>query len=205
MRRQAPASGQGRLTQMLRDNRHYRFSACKQGQGFFDSGRYEEDLAVLRLQHAFGDAVVEEGEELIVEAVDVEQDDGLLVEFEGLPCEDFEHLLEGSEAAGQDEEGIGFLAHEGFAGVHGAGDMQLGDAVVGDLEIDEDLGDDAYDSTSVGEAGFGDGAHEADGGSAVDEADVLLGEGAAEVLGGFAVDGVGAVGGGAEDGQVADH
>ncbi|HEY6376687.1 MAG TPA: hypothetical protein VIX90_14290 [Edaphobacter sp.] len=50
-----------------------------------------------------------------------------------------------------------------------------------------------------------DGAHEADGGSAVDEADVLLGEGAAEVLGGLAVDGVGSVGGGAEDCQIADH
>ena len=166
---------------------------------------YEEDFEALRFEHAFGDAVVEEGEELVVEAVDVEQDDGLLVKLEGLPGEDFEHLFEGAEATGEDEEGVGLLTHECLASVHGVGDVELGDAVVGDFEIDEDLGDDAYDAASVGETGFGDGAHEADGGSAVDKADVLLREGAAEVLGGSGVDGVGSVGGGAEDSQVVDH
>jgi len=149
--------------------------------------------------------VVEEGEELVVEAVYVEQDDGLLVDLEGLPGEDFEHLFEGAEAAGEDEEGIGLLSHEGLAGVHGVGDVELGDALVGDFEIDEDLGDDTDDAASVGKAGFGDSAHEADGSSAVDEANVALGESAAEVLGGFGIDGVGSVGGGAEDGQVVDH
>ena len=175
------------------------------GEGVLNGVGYEKDLAVLRLEHAFVDAVVEEGEELVVEAVDVEQDDGLLVKLEGLPGEDFEHLFEGAEATGEDEEGVGLLTHECLASVHGVGDVELGNAVVGDFEINEDFGDDAYDAASVGEAGFGDGAHEADGGSAVDEADVALGESAAEMLGGFRVDEIGSVGGGTEDGQIADH
>jgi hypothetical protein len=57
----------------------------------------------------------------------------------------------------------------------------------------------------VGEAGVGYGLHEADFGSAIDEADVLLGEGAAELLGGFAVDGVVPVGTGTEDRYVVNH
>src|SRR6266851_3949856 len=165
----------------------------------------EEDLAILRLEHAFGDAEVEEDEERVVEAVDVEQQDGLGVELEGLPGKDLEHLLKGAEAAGKDEEGVGLFAHEGFAGVHRVGDVELGDAVVGDFEVDEDLGDDTDDTASGGEAGFGYGTHEADCGSTVDEADAFLGEGAAEALGGFAIDGVGSVGGGTEDGYVLDH
>jgi hypothetical protein len=174
-------------------------------EGFFDGVGYQEDRAVLWLENAFCYAVVEEGEELVVKAVDVEQDYGLLVELESLPCEDFEHLFEGAEAAREDEKGVGLFSHERFAGVHGVGDVELSDAVVGDLEIDEDLGDDAYNAASVGEAGFGDGAHEADGGSAVDEADVLLGEGATKMFGGFAVDRIGSVSGGAEDGYVPNH
>ena len=111
----------------------------------------EEYLAALRLEHAFGDAVIEKGEELVIEAVEVKQEDRLVVELEGLPGENLEHLFEGAEAAGKDEEGIGLLAHESFASVHGVGDVELGDAVVGDFEVDEDLGDDADDTASSGE------------------------------------------------------
>ena len=174
-------------------------------EGVLDGVGYEEDLAALRFEHAFDDTMIEEGEELVVEAVDVEQHDGFLVKLESLPGEDLEHLFEGSEAAWEDEKSIGLLTHEGLARVHGVGDVELGDAVVGDFEIDEDFGDDTYDATSVSEAGFSHGAHETDGGSAVDKADVALGEGAAEMFGGFSVDGIGSVGGGAEDGQVVDH
>ncbi len=149
--------------------------------------------------------MVEEGEKWVVEVIDVEQHDRFLVELEGLPGKDFEHLLEGSEAAGKDEEGVGFFAHEGLAGVHGVGDMKLGDAVVGDLEIDEDLRDDTYDAASGGRHDFGYSRHEANGSSAVDEADASFGEGAPELLGCFSVDGISSVGGGAEDGYVLNH
>jgi len=76
---------------------------------------------------------------------------------------------------------------------------------MGYFEIDEDLGNNADDTASGGEGGFGHGAHEADSGSAVDKADVSLGERATEEFGGFTVDGIGSAGGGAEDGYVLDH
>ena len=70
------------------------------------------------------------------------------------------------------------------------GDVQLGDAVVSDLEIDEHLGDDADDLSAGSQGCFGDGLHEADVGAAVDEADVASGESAAEFFGSGLVDGM---------------
>jgi hypothetical protein len=171
-------------------------------EGVFDGGGDEEEVAVAGAEEAFGDGVVKKGEEGVVEAVEVEQEDGFAVEAEGLPGEDLEHLFQGAEATGEDEEGVGAPGHEGFAGVHGVDDVELGEAAMGDLHVDEDLGDDADDATSVSEGGVGDGLHEADVGAAVDEADAVGGEGLAEGLGGLGEVGVGAVGGGAEDGEV---
>jgi len=174
-------------------------------EGFVDGIGDEDDCAVFGLEHSFGDAMVEEGEQRRVEAVGVEEEDRLGVDFEGLPGEDFEELLEGAEAARQGDEGVGAAADEGLAGVHGVGDVQLGEAVVGDFEVDEKGWDDADDAAAGVECALGDGVHEADFGSAVDDADVALGEGAAEFERGGAVDGVGAVGGGAEDGNIFDR
>jgi hypothetical protein len=165
----------------------------------------EEYLAVFRLEHSFGDTVIEEGEELVVEAVEVEQEDRLLMKLEGLPGEDLEHLLEGAKAARKNDEGVGLFAHESLTGVHGVGDVKLGYAVVGYFEIDEDLWDNADDTTSGGERRFGNSAHETDSGPTVDEADVSLSEGATEVFGGFAVDGISSICGGAEDSYVLNH
>jgi len=41
-------------------------------KGAFDSVGYEEDFTALLFKHAFGDTVIEEGKERIVEAIDVE-------------------------------------------------------------------------------------------------------------------------------------
>ncbi len=62
-----------------------------------------------------------------------------------MPGENLEELFEGAEAARQRDEGVGLLSNERLAGVHGAGDVKLGDAVMRDLEIDEHLGNDADD------------------------------------------------------------
>lgn len=149
--------------------------------------------------------MIEEGEERVVETVDVEQKYRFLMELESLPGKNFEHLFEGAETAGKDEEGVGLFAYEGFAGVHGVGDVELGDALVGNLEIDQNLWDDAYDAASSGKARLGYRRHEADGSSAVDEPNVFFGESAAELFGCFAVDGIVSVGRGAEDGYVLNH
>ena len=153
----------------------------------------EQDGAVARLEQAFGDAVVQEIKQLVVEAIDVEKNDGLLVQFQRLPGEDLEHFFEGAEATGEDEEGVGEFAHHCLAGVHGAGNVELGNAVVGNLEIDEHFRDDTDDPASGCERRFSQRLHKADVGSAVDDADVLLCKDAAEFDGGFAVDTVSTV------------
>lgn len=149
--------------------------------------------------------MIEKAEEPVVEATGIEQQDGLLVKPEGVPGEDFEKFLEGAEASGERDEGIGSLTDKSLARVHGVGDVKLGDAVVGHFEINQHLGDDADDFTAGGKGCFSGGAHEADFGSAVDEANVVFSQGTAKVFGCFAIDGVGSVGGGAEDGYILDH
>ena len=61
---------------------------------------YKKKFPTLRLEHAFGDAVVEEDEEFVVEAVDVKQKDRLGVDLECVPGEDFEEFLKGTETTG---------------------------------------------------------------------------------------------------------
>lgn len=163
-------------------------------EGLFDGVDDEKKIAGLRLEYAFGDAVVEEVEQLVIEAIDVEEKGWLLVQVQVLPGENLEHLLERAEAARKDEEGIGQLGHLGFARVHGGGDVQLGEAAVCDLELDEAFGDDSNDAAAAGKTGFGDGSHQTDVGSAVDDTDALFGESATEGDGSFKIEGIGAVG-----------
>jgi hypothetical protein len=59
-----------------------------------------QEFAALCLEHAFGDAVIKEDQELIVEALNIEQKDGLGMDLEGVPGEDFEEFLKGTEATG---------------------------------------------------------------------------------------------------------
>jgi hypothetical protein len=148
-------------------------------EGGFHGVGYEKQLAALRFEHTFGDAVVEEDEELVVEAVDVEKEDRLRVEFKGVPGKDLKELFEGAEAAGKRDERVGFFSDERLAGVHGAGDVEFADAVMRDLEIDEDLGDDTDNLAFCCQGCFGNGLHETDIGPAVDDADVASGEAAA--------------------------
>jgi hypothetical protein len=61
---------------------------------------YKEEFTALWLEHAFGNAVIEEDQEFVVEAVDVEQKDGFGVDLEGVPGEDFEEFFKSTEAAG---------------------------------------------------------------------------------------------------------
>lgn len=63
--------------------------------------------------------------------------------------------------------------------MHGVNDVELGDAVVGDLEIDEDFGDDSDDVALGGKSSFRNGMHEADVGTAIDETYVAFREDAA--------------------------
>jgi hypothetical protein len=112
-------------------------------QGFFYAVGYEEDFPVLRFDHALGYAVIEEGEQFVVEAIDVQQEDRFLVEFEGVPRENFEEFFKRAKASGESDEGVCALSHEGLARVHGVGDVQLSYAMVGYFEINQDFWNDA--------------------------------------------------------------
>ncbi len=55
-------------------------------------------------------------------------------------------------------------------------DVQLGQAGVRDLAVDEHLRDDADDLAAGGQRGVGERAHQTDGRAAVDDADAALGQ-----------------------------
>ena len=68
--------------------------------------------------------------------------------------------------------------------MHGAYDVQLGEALVADLAVHDDVGNNANDLSTGGEGGVGDDSHEADGGSSVEQAVAAFGNGGAEFVGG---------------------
>lgn len=83
--------------------------------------------------------------------------------------------------------------------------MKFRETVVRYFAVDEALGDDAHDLASGVEAGIGEGAHEADACSSVDEADLILGEKLAEGMGCVRVRGAAAGAGAAKDAHRLDH
>ena len=88
-------------------------------------------------------------------------------------------LLEGADAAGQGDEAVGQLGHQGLARVHRRDDAHVGDAAVGELPRREAVGDDADDAAADGEHLVGEDAHEADRAAAEHDADPARDEPAA--------------------------
>ncbi len=115
--------------------------------------------------------VVEEGEEGLEVAVDVEQADRLLVVSELRPGGGLEELVEGAEAARQDHVRIREPAHHGLSRVHGVDDDELREARVRDLVADEARRDHAHHAPARGERRVGDESHEAAIAPAVDHLD----------------------------------
>ena len=133
--------------------------------------------------------------------VDVADQDRLVVEGELAPGGDLDGFVEGAEAAGHDDKGMGSLEHLALAVVHGFGEDEVDCALVRDLAALEEGGNDAEDLAACCQGGVGGDAHEADIAAAVDEADACLAEALAEGLGGGAESGVVAEAGATEDGD----
>ena len=70
--------------------------------------------------------------------------------------------------------------------VHGAGDDRLGNAGIGDLVADQEIGDHSEDLPAPLEHGVGQDPHEADATPAVDQADAAIRHQAAELERGLA-------------------
>ena len=96
------------------------------------------------------------------------------------PRQLLEQLVERAEAAGQRREAVRELGHQRLALVQRADHVQLGQAAVRELAVDERLRDHADHLAAGRERPFGDGAHQTDAAAAVDDADPAGGCGGAE-------------------------
>lgn len=128
---------------------------------------------------------VEHGFEQIVASQCIENTHGFAAQTEGFENVELEEFIEGSDAAGQDGEGIRDVFHRGFSLVHAFGDDDLSASFEGKSRTIEDFGDDG-DDLSIG---FGsplcDGTHNALVVTAVNEIMALRGEHISEVFSDF--------------------
>jgi hypothetical protein len=113
--------------------------------------------------------VIHERDERLPEAPGIDQPDRLVVHAELSPREDLEQLVEGPEASGQRDEGVGQFHHGGLALVHRLHHAQLGQPGMRDLALNERARDDSDHLTPRLECRVGRVAHQADARPAIDE------------------------------------
>ena len=94
-------------------------------ESFHNSSGDEQVGVILLLQHTLAYRVIQEGQKLVIEAIDIEEHGGFGVELQRLPCQHLKHLFEGSEAARKYDERVSLLGHESFASVHCVYDVKL--------------------------------------------------------------------------------
>jgi hypothetical protein len=135
----------------------------------------------------------------------VEDPARLVVHPELGPGHGLAELVERAEPAGQHDEPVAQVGHTRFALVHGRHDLQLGQAGVRDLGLDQRGGHDAGHLAAGRQAGVGQRAHQAEVSAAVDEPDAPAGQFPPQRGGGLDVDGVGAGAGAAEHGEAGER
>ena len=136
---------------------------------------------MLRPQESALDGRVEEGEQPLVIALDVEHAAGLAVNAELRPGQHLEGLLERAHAAGKRDEAVGARRHRRLALVHRVDHHELAEAVVGDLLGDQRARDDADDLAAALEHRIGDRPHQPDAGAAVHQPAAALDQHRAEL------------------------
>src|SRR5690348_5626398 len=137
----------------------------------------EQLAATLGRKEALGGRLVDEFDEAVPEAFDVEQAERLLVVAERVPAPRLEEFVERSDPTRKREERVGKLGHPRLALVHRLDDVKLGDAGMRDLDVDERLRDDSVDLAAELEHAIGDQPHEAEPAAAVDQLDALADHG----------------------------
>src|SRR5215813_9203743 len=91
---------------------------------------HREQAAAAVAREALGDDLVDQRAERRPIAVDVQEQDRLVMQLQLPPGQHLERLVERPETAGQDDEGVGQLEHQALALVHAGDDAQVGDAVM---------------------------------------------------------------------------
>ncbi len=150
----------------------------------------EDARAVFGFQEALKHGAVKKSQQPIIVTEKVDEDARFGVDAELEPCEGFHEFIERAKASGESEHGVCKLKHFSFTLVHGVGVIEAFEAQkrsVCNLAVSEDGGQDAEDFAAFGERSVGDGSHEADTGSAIDDADAFDGKQRAEFAGGVHV------------------
>ena len=106
---------------------------------------------------------------------DVEQAEGLGVIAERVPRPGLEQLVERADPAGQRDEPVAQLGHLRLALVHVGDGVQLGQAGMRDLMVDQCLRDNAIDLAARLQHRIGDNAHQAEPSAAIDHLDAAPG------------------------------
>ncbi|MNT24835.1 hypothetical protein D3C72_1603320 [compost metagenome] len=90
------------------------------------------------------------------------------------PGPHFKQFFKGADTAGQGQKGIAALGHHGLAFVHGLHDVQLVALAVGQLFIDQCLGNHAHHAPARKPSGFGHRTHEAAAAAAIHQLAAVL-------------------------------
>ena len=117
------------------------------------------------------DNMIEKGAQRGPVAVDVDEQDRLVVQPKLLPADDLQHLVESSDPARQYRKAIRLLGHQPLALVHAADDDQFGHAAMSHLGIAKMRRDNAGHFSFGGERGVRQQAHQPDPRPAIDELD----------------------------------
>ena len=124
---------------------------------------------------------VDQRQQRIPIAVDIGDQDRLLVAAELRPGELLDQLLQRADAAGQGDEGVGALEHRALALMHVARDDKLlGEPPWTSRAWSGIPGMMPVDLAAVLEHGVGERAHQADRAAAIDEPDAVFGKDLAE-------------------------
>ena len=121
------------------------------------------------VQKAFFFQLIQVVQQVVEETCRVEDIDLLAVDLQLVPRKQFKELIEGTEAAGQDDGCVAAFVHHLFAGMHIRDDGQLGKSFMMVFPFGEKFRDNAHDIYAFGEGGVGHQAHQARAAAAVDE------------------------------------
>src|SRR5271154_2999839 len=163
-----------------------RFEAVKQSVG---AGLDDQHCAMLGAEKPLFDGVVEERDQIRVEAVDVEQSRRVVVLAELRPGQHLGHFIERAGPARKRNEAVGQLGHQRFSFSHRTHDAQVRQSTMRNFVADEGIGNHADDFAARLQHRVREYAHQADARAAVHESKSSRDEGLAEFDRGLSVRG----------------